>query len=171
MALTLAEVRQHVNTALDDPAVQRLIDDAYGEIERRYGVLTEITKLVRGGGTRLFPTRPIDEGQTITVKETVADVVTTLAADDFRVWHGGRMIERLDDGTNPRTTWGHPVEITYTPIGDARDRVAVDLVKLAIQYEGVKSESIDAYSSSNLDYDAERERLLASLAPSRVQMA
>lgn len=173
MAL-IDRVKERSQAELSDSEIQALIDEASDEIERRYGPLSvQVTERLRGSTSRLFPRRPVDEAEAISVDETLGTDVTTLAADDFRVWHGGRMIERMNDGTNPRSVWGHPVEITYTPIADSRQReeVTVKLVLLSIEYEGVKSGSLDGYNSSHLDYTAERERLLGSLNPTKILMA
>lgn len=50
--------------------------------------------------------------------------------------------------------------------GDAREEVILELVLLAITYSGVSAETVRDVSMTYRDYLLERERLLASLAPS-----
>lgn len=176
MAL-IDRVKERCETNVLDAEIQRVIDEALLEIIRRYGphadVAVPITVTLEGKARSLFPARPIDTAVTVVVKETVADVETTLASNDYRIWHGGRRLERLLTGTNPRESWGHPVKITYAPTNDGnqREEVVIKLVKLALDYEGVASSRVGDTSTDYHSYTAERERLLASLAPSRVQLA
>lgn len=167
MAL-IDRVKERTGTSLSDDELQALIAEITGDIEKRYGPLGEITKTLEGGASRLFLDRPIGDGD-VDISETVNDEATVLDPADFRVWHGGRTLERTTDGPNPRRKWGNRVAITYTPLDDAaeRDEVVIKVVQLTLEFSGTKSESIDNYSLSRFpDYRAERERLIASLGPS-----
>jgi hypothetical protein len=170
-------VKERIEHDLSDVELQALIDEATAEIDERYGdaadPATPIAVLLDGGGRSVFPNRPIDVDEAVEVVETVVTTETTLAADDYRVWHGGRRLERLNTGTNPRPCWGHPVEITYVPVADSdqRDEIVIKLVQLSIEYEGVSSERVGDTSTNYRDYTTERERLLASLAPNKFLIA
>jgi hypothetical protein len=179
MAL-LERVKERFKPELGDTELQAMIDEAVDAIDKRYGALdasdpVEPIDLTLEGRTRsLFPGQPIDPGAALVIVETEWDTETTLAADDYRVWFGGRRLERLTTGTNPRSVWAPEVTVTFFPVNDQkqRDEVALKLVKLSIDYEGgLEREGIDGYSATFSDYTKERETLLASLAPSSVRMA
>lgn len=154
---------EHFETDLDDVPLQRLLDDADAEIIRLFGVLAAQTDSVEGLTRSVFASRPVD---TITsVTEIIDDVSTTLVSDDYRVI-GSRELRRLPDGTNGRSLWGDEAVIVYVPVSDVdqRTRVELDLVKLAIQYQAVKAQSLgDGMSFSFPDYEAERRALLSRL--------
>ncbi len=165
--VTAEQVKQHLksNMALSDD-LQRLIDDADQAVVSRCGphrIDGTLTDLLRGGGVRLFPIQAV-EGIT-SVTETVWGMATVLSDDDYRIWYGGRMLERLSSGAHPRTAWGERVELEYTPVDtDAQRRMAIiRLVQLGLQYSGVRSERVGPYSSQSLDYTQEREAILKQL--------
>ena len=166
--LTKEEVQQHLGSnSTDIDELQRLIDDADAEVVRRYGphrIDGSLTDVLRGGSVRLFPSQAV-EGIT-SVTETAWDTVTVLSPDDYRTWYGGRMLERLSNGSHPRADWGERVELTYTPVDtDPQRRMAIiRLVQLGLQYSGLESTSIGPYSSKSLDYTREREAILKQLS-------
>ena len=166
--LTKEEVQQHLGSnSTDTDELQRLIDDADAEVVRRCGphkIEGPLTDVLRGGSVRLFPRQAVEA--VISVVETVGDVITALSPDDYRTWHGGRMLERLSNGSHPRADWGGRVELTYTPIDtDPQRKMAIiRLVQLGLQYSGLKSESVGPYSAQNLDYTREREAILKQLS-------
>jgi hypothetical protein len=163
--LTVAQVRAHVETDLADEALERLIDDADAEIIDRAGAVDEQTDEMHGVelATALCLSRRASE---ITeVVETVSEDETTLAADDYSLRAGGLFLDRLSTGTNGRSTWGDSVVVTYTPVDRTarRTRVLIDLVKLSVQYNALRSESVGDYSATSAEYETERERLLGRL--------
>jgi hypothetical protein len=175
MAL-IDRVKERFSPQVDDVELQHLIDEATSEIDLRYGtVATEpITVTFAGGSSSLFPAHPIDISEDVEIVEIdVLDAETTLDPTDFRLWNNGRRIERLSTGPNGASRWSELVEITYMPEGNARqrDEVAIKLVKLSLDYEGVTRDSIDGYSATYSDFTRERERLLSSLATSTVRLA
>lgn len=164
--LTVAELRQHLETDLSDQALQRLLDDADAEVVRRYGphppgpaVETHV-----GGNKYVFLRQRAAAIQSVT--ETVRNVTTVLSSDDYRVLGGGRYLERLTSGPNPRVYWGDFVTVTFEPYDDRpqRRRVIIDLVRLALEYNALESVDVGDYSASSLDYQRERRRLLAELS-------
>lgn len=163
MAL-IDRVKERTKTTLSDPELNELIADASNEIEDRYGAVgAPITDILPGGFVSIVPSRRVVEITGVTERSSGSSLV--LGSSDFRVVDGGRRIERLATGANPRSAWADEVEVVYDPLDDQkqRDEVIVKLVILSINYEGVKSDNIDGYTSSHLDFDAERETLLCSL--------
>ena len=172
MLLNVAELREHVQTDLPDAALQRVLNAEENEIVRRYGPHAEATEMLRGGDRLLFLTRPAVSVSEVV--ETAGVVATVMDATDYRLWDGGRCLERLTTGPNPSVYWAERVRVTYTPVDQTTQRklVLVQLVKLALAYSGLRSESVGGdYSASTLDYVAEREKLLQSLAPRSVTFA
>ena len=164
--LTLAQMREHVETDLSNDALQRIIDAEDAEIVQRFGQPTAQTDVLRGGNPRLFLSRL---ASTITsINETVGDTTTTLAADDYEIWWN-QELDRCADGANGRSTWGDRVTVVYVAQTMTAQRTAVltQLVQLAVRYNGVQQESVGSgdYSATSADYQRERERLLRKLAP------
>ena len=166
--ITVEQVREHLGSDLPtSDELQRLIDEADAEVVRRCGphkIDGPLTDVLRGGSVRLFPSQAV-EGIT-SVTETAWDAVTVLSPDDYRTWYGGRMLQRLSNGSHPRADWGERVELTYTPVDtDPQRRMAIiRLVQVGFPYSGLKSESVGPYSAQNLDYGKEREAILKQLS-------
>jgi len=164
--LTVVALRAHLETDLEDAALQRFIDDAESEVIRRYGERSTQTDTFTGEilATALFLSRKATV--ITTVVEEVAGTETTLASDDYRLRYEGRQIQRLATGTNPRTTWGEVVTVVYEPKDELanRLRVSVDLVKLAVAYNALDSEAAGDYSAKSVRYEKERAEILGRLA-------
>ena len=177
MSVTPDIIKAHFETDLADTALQRLIDAEDKEITSRYGSNTSVTEqhtLETPDGqparrSYIFTRQWI--GSITSVKEGVTlsdDDLTTLVADtDYRVMLNGLSIERVD------TDFLQRVEIIYVPLTDEsrRDRVTIDLVKLGVQYQGLKSEKVGDYSASHVDYQQERENVLSTLNSGRRSFA
>ena len=173
--ITVTQLREHVETDLVDAALQRVIDDADAAIVERYGAHTgNVVETRAGGGRLIFLERPVTAVVSIAEYNGMPfdETLTNLVADDYRLWYGGRAIERLASGTNARTAWGDRVVITTTPAAETarRTRVEIDLCRVALTYAGVvKNESAGDYESGGsvapASYQAEREALLDELAP------
>lgn len=167
--LTPTQFREHFETDLGDTALGRLIADAESEIDRRFGPAAAVTEMQHGGGRYLFLARPASSVTQVVEADVTpfGETEVTLSASDYRIWYGGRALERLVTGTNPRDIWGTRVTVTYTPEDDTarRTRVVIDLVKLAVQYTALSSESSGDYSrnTSGTYYQQERERILRAL--------
>ena len=163
--LTPTELRDHIQTDLVDLALQRVLDAEESEIIRRYGAHASQTEMLTGGNARLGLSR--QAASVTSVTEVASEVTTVLAADDYRLWYG-TSLERLMTGTNPRQYWGDRVTVVYVPTerNAQRTLALVNLCKLTLAYEGVKSQSIGQsdYSMTAMDYRQERERILRSLA-------
>ena len=166
--VSVDQVREHLgsNVAADE-YLQRLIDDADQAVVSRYGphsIDGPVTEVHGGGTFRLFPHRVVKEIAKVT--ETDGNVSVVLSDDDYRSWYGGRMLQRLADGSHPRGCWGERVELEFTPVDDdAQRRMAIiRLVQLGLPYSGLQSESVGPYSAQNLDYAKEREAILKQLS-------
>lgn len=199
-----ADIRGRVETDLADPAIQAIIDEAVEEIEDRYGpyrdTSTPFSLTVEGRRRKLDLPRPLDTSEAVTLVEwivadardvefaselddafiDVGQTSLTLDATDYRVWYGGRTLERLYTGAHPRVYWGSRVDLTYVPVDDTarRNEVATKLVILSLRYQGVIEERIgdvnvtyglrsSSGGGSALVFADERERLLTSLQPRR----
>lgn len=162
--LTVAQLRAHVETDLIDDAVQRLIDAAEEEIASKVGPAASATEYKEGDSKVIFLMRSAASITSIT--EEVGEDITTLVAADYRL-EGGKMLRRLTTGTNPAEVWQGHVTVTYVPTGETTRRLTatIDLVRLAVQYKALSSESVGDYSASMGAYDAEKARILASLRP------
>lgn len=163
--LTPANVREHVDTDLLDPAIQRLLDDADGEILKRYGPHAgAVTEVIDGRSGVISVSRRISAITSVTEREGTTD--TVLAANDYETWYG-KVLARLTTGTNPSDEWAGRVTVIYTPEDEAamRRRVELDLVKLAIEYDAIRSESAGDYARTLPEYQQERDAILANLQP------
>lgn len=167
--ISVADLREHLETDLVDGAVARLIDDAEKEIDEQHGQLATQTDEFQGEVTAnaLFLTRIATGITTVTeeIKSGGTYTATVLAADDYELKFRGRQLRRLVDGTNPRSTWGDTVTVIYVPQDDKerRARMTVDLVKLAVAFNALDSEKIGDYSMKAARYEATRQDILNRL--------
>lgn len=170
--LTTTDLADWVETDLSATVLQIYLDDAEAEIIKRFGAHGEsgskITEDLVGNEHFIFPSRPVSTVSTVVERED--DVETTLDATDYRSVSGGHMLERLDDGTNQADDWAPEVRITYTPVSElaTRKRVQADLVRLALEYRGLRSESAGDHSQTYLNYQEERNNILAALETGRL---
>lgn len=162
--LTTSDVAAHIEHDLSATAIQRLIDDAEEDILARFGAHTSQTDYLTGGDLYLYTRRPVSSVSSIT--ETVAETDTTLSSDDYSiVVPGGSRLKRLRDGTNPATRWAREVTVTYTPVDDLdrRNRVGLDLIRLALQYSALRRVRDGDHSESGVEYQKERNQILSGL--------
>jgi len=167
--VTIAMLREHLETDLIDESVQRLIDDAESEIDEQHGELLTQTDEFHGEVTAnaVFLTRIATVITTVTeeIKSGGEYTATVLAPDDYELKFRGRQLRRLVTGTNPRSRWGDTVTVVYTPQDDTnrRIRMAIDLVKLAVAFNGLDSEKIGDYAAQQTKYDVRRQEILNRL--------
>lgn len=159
---TILEVRALVSTGLSDADLQTVIDRIEAEITAKIGapqtdaLATELVRTLRGAGENLFlPT----EIHSVT---SIVEDTASLTATEYQVWSGG-VIERLPLGAH----WGDRVVVTYKPADDRslRKSVVIDLVRLALNQTGLKSESIGGeYSyTAGENWDAEFRKAMKRL--------
>lgn len=178
-------VKRRVETDVGDEELGFMITDAQTEIRTRYGPDADsehpITTDFPGRRRKLDLLRPIDTDEGVTVREFLAvwdssESELDISDNDFRVWNGGRTLERLTSGSNPRRFWGDRVEVTYVPVSDQaqRDEATIKLVLLAIEYDGYAERTVGDVKSvhgrsqtgtTSTGFTEEREAILRSLAP------
>lgn len=170
--LTTDEIREHVETDLEDTALQLRIDEAEADIVRLFGAHTgAVTERFTPGpdDPYLFVSRDIDAGQAIVITETrntyAGETAVVLAASDYAI-EGDRQIRRKEGGTNSATSWAHMTAVTYTPADESARRkgVLIDLVKLACAYQAVQKAEIGDVTVWHVDYARERNAILRRLA-------
>lgn len=163
--LTIAEARNHIETDIIDDALQQLIDDAEKEIDNSIGPVDSGTiSLSTDNPSKIFwLDRKVESIDNIT--EERDSIETELDENDYRLINNGMAIERLTTGNNPQSDWGDYLTIEYVPVDDTdrRKRVIVDLVKLAVAYNGLNSRSLENYSESQKNYEDERAKLILRL--------
>jgi hypothetical protein len=155
--LTVAELRRHIETALDDDAVQRLLDAAAEDIAHD----ATTSELVTPVGDLL----PLS--YTVASLTEVIEDDDTLATDDYELI-GNQLVRRLNSGTNPRRSWRSPVRATYSRMTNeaTKEIVQVALVQMDINYQpGIQQNSAGSWNESFVgDYTTERRRILARLS-------
>ncbi len=162
--MTAAEIRLHIETDLEDVPLGRLVAAAEEELEAGFGAKAVAVDVLEGVGRRyLFTSRPVSSVTSIVERE--ADVDTTLVATDYRKLANNRQLERLSTGTNARSSWAEGVTVTYVPDDQSRwESAEIELVRLAVEFNAKKSESVGDYSATSADYWSERARIIGSLS-------
>jgi hypothetical protein len=173
VSLSVAQLREHVETDLSEDALARIKAAEDEAIVTRAGSASSETEYMDALGHREIRLRR--DAASITTAATRAhpdEDEVELAADDYR-FEPPRTLVRLGNGTNGASGWLGRVRIVYVPDVDAslRDRVLIDLVKLAIEYRGLKAESAGDTSQTHAEYTAERERVLSQLDGRRSLLA
>ena len=167
--ITVADLREHVETDLPEAAVQRLIDEADQLVVDAYGAhgpATQTDDLYGDAGSEyVFPHRVVDAITTVTEhsSETTSKVIDPT---DYRVLNGGTTLLRLRNGTNPSIGWPYRVVVAYvisTAENPRRRGVVIDLVRLAAVHTGLRSERAGDYSAQSVDYETERGKILGRL--------
>lgn len=184
MTVTITQLKEHVETDLATAAIQRLLNSEDDEITRRFGDDSSVTEehileapegfesgvvsAQRIGRRRIWTQQQINTVTTVKEGPTLlaADLTTLVEdaeTDGFRIIHNGFAIERIGTDFDKR------VEIVYVPKTDVkrRDRVTIDLVRLAIQYNALDSERVGDWNGSHVDYQKERESILTTLNSGR----
>ncbi|RVQ76120.1 head-tail connector protein [Sinorhizobium medicae] len=158
----LDRVRERTGSELPDAELQAMIGTIAAEIDARFGPAGEVTLEIGGPDdpwsrrmTTLRLAKPLDPGRPVSVVEidpgwsgNAANTVT-LAANDYRIMHGGRTLARLWDGDNGRLYWAPLVRVTYTPMEAAgvRDEAVIRLMQIDLSDKGgLKSERAGDYS-------------------------
>jgi hypothetical protein len=167
--LTVDEVREHVETDLSDPALQRIIDAGDAEIVDRLGPLDSQIEVLPGGGEYLHLARQasaVTTGVEQLMTEGLGLQDVDLQADDFELDADGYRVRRAFDGTNPSYTWRGKVTITYVPKDtEARRKLLLaKLVQLDVNYQGLEADSVgDARTQYMKDHSAQRNSLFAQM--------
>lgn len=163
--VSVDEVRALIETPLEDEALEALIEREEAVLVKRigpnYDADTPLVETVEGRGKSLFLSRPITSITSIEEARCLGGEMTELTTDEFHSWHAEGRLMRL-----PRwTCWGEVVTVTYQPEDDTETRKAllIELLRLTLDRTGLKSENVAGeYSYTAPDWDASRDRLLAS---------
>lgn len=169
MALTLADVRGRVETDLDDVALQRILDAAVEDINRRHGEAASATETFRAwGAPEISLGRRASAITEVNEIRSRHDSSVTLSANDFRRSGDYRLV-RLTNGDNPAPCWGFEVEVKYVPEVDPalRDRVALDVIQVDVEFRALESEGVGDWDGSYADYQERREAVLAQVREGR----
>lgn len=173
--ITVERLRAHFETGIDDVALGLLLDDAVDTVVRRFGDDSEVTRRFHAGGQKFikFP-RPVLSVSAVAEFNEIRSPLYTLTTLDWELQPGGRMIERLEGGfvIYADRKWAPIVDITYIPKAEQiiRDRVIMDLVRLATQYSALEQENVGGrtgYINMQLPYLRERERLMMAITNNR----
>jgi hypothetical protein len=162
MILTVDQLREHVATALEDDALRRLLDAAEAAILEVAGPPgQDVTEVVDGRTSRIVLSRPA--ATIVAVRE--AGYSEDLLTPDYSL--SSPYVLRRE---NTRR-WADRVAVTYTPEHDAATRMAVQvgLIQLDLNYQpGMEQNTAGNWNEMFVnDYEAERQRVLARLMPTR----
>lgn len=176
-------VKSRFETDVDDVELQLMIDEVNQDIGNRYGPHANpgnpVTVRMAGDSESIVLDRQIDVSYPVAVTEYITywgwgETSIVLNALDYRIWAPGYRVERLLTGPNTPwyyRKWAQQVEFTFTPIndGNSREEVMIKVVILDLQYKGlfpgIRSSVVGDVILSEADYQAEREKLIGSLAP------
>lgn len=170
--LTVEDLRKWPEFAdVDADVLTILLEAEEAEINRELGgpVSASVTEVIDGRQLTMVTLRR-RAGSVTSVITDWDQVLTTLAADDYRIQHDRRTILRIGTGTNPGYAWPL-VTVEYVPEDDTaiRKRVQKDLIALDLTYSpGATSEQIGAWmeqqqKSSVWNAAKEREAILSTL--------
>lgn len=164
MSVTAATAKLHIETDLADAQVTRLINDAELEVTARFGSDADRTEDFTIDAPRrrvwLSMRASAITGGSNSVKDGAdLDNLVAIATADVKLTDDGWVVEK-ETGDFLRR-----VQVRYTPVSDTyrRDRVVIDLVRLAIQNSGLSSLRDGDHGEGALDYQAEREKILSTL--------
>jgi hypothetical protein len=165
--LTAAEAREHIETSLEDDALERLLDAAEAAIIDRAGPNpTEDTD------TATAEERHSPRGDLLMLSRvpgvivSVTEGTTEVDPEKYAQRPGSAVLRRIG------RSWCGPVTVAYIPEGDLAERIRVQiaLVKLDLaSTPGITSERVGPWTQETATgpaYVAEREALLASLGGS-----
>lgn len=169
MALTLADVRGRVETDFDDSTLQTILDAVVEDINRRYGEAASATETFRAwGAPEISLGRRASSITKITEIASRHSDPVVLSANDFRRSGDYRLV-RLTNGDNPASCWGFEVSVEYVPEVDPalRDRVALDVIQVDVEFRALESEGVGDWDGSYADYQERREAVLAQVREGR----
>ena len=153
----LNRVKERVETDLSDAELTLMIAGVVAELDAKFGAAGVALTILKDGFRKTIDmARPLDPAAAPTITEIDSGANRLLlSADDFRIRHGGKTIERLATGTNGRNLWNQIVEVVYTPLDDtatARDEVTIECCNAIITYRGLdKSSKAGNWSASGVN--------------------
>lgn len=170
MALTTDDVRERIDTSLNETAVQRVLDAAEAAVERSAGNATvETEQMDASNSAKLTVSRRSTATTSVAERRRHSSDEVTLSSNDYRKI-GAITFLRLNSGDNPASFWGKEVTIVYVPEVDTdlRDRVTLDLCMLDIEFSAFDREKKGAdWEGEQKDHKARRRALLAQIREGR----
>jgi hypothetical protein len=162
--LELAELREHVGPGPSDDVLERFLTAAFQSIEAKYGPAEdEISERLSPTGSLVRLSR-----RALSVSAVSEDSVLLDEEDTYVLWSGGRYLRRLSDGV--AAAWQGYVDVTYEPFPEdaERERVAIALVNLDLNYApGMTGTTIgpwsEQYPQGDRTYEQERQAILRSM--------
>ncbi len=157
------DVRAVCQTSLSDADLQSVIDREEAEVVKLCGphyvdADTSFTVTMEGGLPSLWFRRPLSDIVSITEDDE------DLSKDEYRLWPEKGRIQRLEG--KAVIPWGGVVTVEYIPAddNDLRASVIIELVRLALEREALRSESVAGeYNYTAPDWEKERYRLIRRL--------
>lgn len=165
--LTVEELRQHIETALEDEALQRILDDAHAALAKwagdlvldDYGDPEPVTETRRPNDPRLLELSMVP-ASVDTVDDYHGTTPTEVDAEDFVLER--RFLRRIAGW------WGDRVTVTYTPENDAPTRrmCLIGLSELEVNFRpGMRAQGAGPWSEAYADYQAQRVARLSTVRP------
>lgn len=173
MSVSVSDLHDHYETDLPTATLQRILDAADEEVVRSAGNASSQTETLLAQGSKFLALRRrVSSIDSITERRRSSSDPVTLSSNDYRLVGATRVL-RLTDGDNGAICWGDQVEIVYTPDVDAtlRDRVTLDLCKLAIEFRAFDREKTPDWEAEQKDYEARRAALLRQISEGRSPFA
>ena len=155
--LTLAEVREHIETGMSDNALQRLMDVAEEDIIRTVGNHQgTVTKVLRGGGRTLTVPKNL-------VLFTVTEIYRT---QDIKIT--STQYKKIAEYAYVKTSgyrWADYVRVVYTPpvATQARRMAFLDLIDAFRISRELSVERVGDIGTTYLDPDKQRFNILTRL--------
>ncbi len=166
--VTVDDLRARVETDLDNPTLQRILDAAVKAVDRAAGSATEQTQtMVATNSAWIATVRPVVSVTSIDEARGARSTPVTLSANDYRIVGDYRLL-RMNDGDNPSGCWGNVVTIVYVPQvdQDVRDRVVLDLSQVDLKFDAF-NESKSGDWSGKADWKKARATLLGQVREGR----
>lgn len=166
--LTVDELREHVETALPDTALERILASCELAITQwagplsfdEHGAVEDVTETVNAPGRTLLLLRQAPTAIT-SVTDVHGGIETDVDPTDMRI--EGRLLRCL-----AMALWGERTVVTYTPADDSaiRRTVLVQLVQLELNVQpGMASQGAGPWSESYGKYLRQRNELLRAIRP------
>jgi hypothetical protein len=167
--LTVDELREHVETALPDTALERILASCELAITQWAGPLVidpheltveDVTESVNAPGRTLLLLRQAPTAVTGVV-DIAGGIESGVDPSDVRI--EGRYLRRLG-----MASWGERTVVTYTPTDDSaiRRTVLIQLVQLELNVQpGMASQGAGPWSETYGKYLRQRNELLRAIRP------
>ena len=159
--LSVAEVREHLETGLSDAALGRLVDS---QDERIRAFVGEHDGTITWEGESrnlsiVWLPRPAESITSVEERYYFESTWAAVAATEYYLSNGGRSVRRYAFGFQSY------VRVIYEPVPEnaQRTQALIDLVRLRTLDNGLAAESDDTYKTTSVDYSEAERRILEPL--------